>query len=214
MLIDSYKHISFDLDGTLVHTTPEYRYQFIGEVIDNLGGKIKDHRLIDKFWFEQDRTRIIKEDFELDADKFWETYVQIQSMEERGKHTWPYDDVDRTLKKIKNRNKLISIITGSPRAVAEMEIKKLEGEPCDYYLPIHDEKFLSKPDPDSFNFVLNKLGILPSETLAIGNGDEDALFAKNAGVDFIYIERREHDFHFHDYALARVESLDDIFNLN
>jgi FMN phosphatase YigB (HAD superfamily) len=60
-MIKKYKHISFDLDETLVHTLPEYRYELGGEVVDKLGGKpIEDLRAIDQFWLEADRDEIIK----------------------------------------------------------------------------------------------------------------------------------------------------------
>ena len=46
-----YKAVIFDLDGTLVHTMPEYRYKIVGQTVRDLGAK-SSHHLIDKFWFQ------------------------------------------------------------------------------------------------------------------------------------------------------------------
>ena len=55
-IISKYKHISFDLDGTLVHTIPEYRYRVVPETIKQAGGQRSQSRCaIDRFWFEAGR---------------------------------------------------------------------------------------------------------------------------------------------------------------
>ena len=54
-MLKKYKHIAFDLDGTLVHTVPEYRYKIVPEVVSQLGGTIDSVHSIDKFWFEGGR---------------------------------------------------------------------------------------------------------------------------------------------------------------
>ncbi len=118
-MLEKYKHISFDLDGTLVHTMPEYRHKIVPEVVKELGGVIQNKFSIDKFWFESGRD--------------------------------------------------------------EMEIQK-------------------------------KLTIQPNETVYVGNSNEDAYFAKNAGVDFIYLERKEHQFDLRDYAIATIHSLSELFD--
>lgn len=210
-MLKKYKHISFDLDGTLVHTIPEYRHKIVPEVVSQLGGTIKDVLLIDRFWFEPDRNKLIQDEFGIQPDKFWELFRIMDHSENRSANTRAYDDAERTLRKLKNDNKTISIITGSPHHIAEMEIKKMNGAPHDFYLSILDKKFIEKPDPNSLDYVLKKLSINPNETVYIGNSSEDAYYAKNAGVDFIYLERKEHNFDLKDYAVAIINSLDELF---
>lgn len=210
-MINKYKHISFDLDGTLVHTLPEYRYKIVPEVINKLGGSIKEKHSIDKFWFEAERDQVIKNEFNLDPDHFWNLFRKTDSPEERSKHTRAYEDAESTLRKLKKIGKVISIITGAPHFIAEMEIEKLNGAPCDFYLSIHDSEFDAKPNPESLNYAIKKLKVNPNGTLYIGNSNEDAYFAKNAGVDFAYLERKEHKFDLGDYAVATIHSLNDLF---
>lgn len=212
-MLTKYKHISFDLDGTLVHTIPEYRHKIVPIVVEQLGGNIKDEFAIDRFWFEAGRDEIIKNSFNTDPVKFWELFRKIDSPEERSTHTKPYDDSEITLRRLKEMGKVISIITGAPHYVAQVEIEKFNGAPHDFYLSITEHKFNEKPCPKSFYYVLEQLAIHPHETLYVGNSNEDAYYAKNASVDFLYLERKEHQFDLKDYAIATIHSLDELFKL-
>jgi len=211
-MIKKYKHISFDLDGTLVHTLPAYRYQLLAAVVKILGGKVPIHRNIDKFWFENARDEIILKDFGLEADEFWKVFRKMDDPEKRALNTNAYSDSEPVLRKLKAAGKIVSIITGAPHNIAEFEIKKLNGAPFDYYLSIFDRGFKEKPLSESFNFVLNELKSRPEETVYIGNSNEDAYFAKNAGVDFIYLERRQHEFDSKDWVVKTIHSLEELFS--
>lgn len=211
IMLKKYKHISFDLDGTLVHTVPEYRHKIVPEVVEKLGGTIKEKHSIDRFWFEGGRDLIIQNEFGLNPPDFWKLFREVDLPESRSAHTRAYDDSERNFRKLKAMNKTISIITGAPHFVAQLEIEKLNGAPYDFYLSIFDNKFKPKPDPGSLQYALKKLDMKPAETVYIGNSNEDAHFAKNAGVDFIYLERKEHQFDLKDYAIATIHSLDELF---
>lgn len=210
-MLSKYKHISFDLDGTLVHTVPEYRYKLVPQVINQLGGTVPDNHIVDRFWFEAGRDDLIKKEFRLNPEDFWKLFVASESLDERAAHTRVYDDVEQVLHKIKQLDKTISVITGAPHKIAELEVAKMNGAPCDFYMSIYNAGFDRKPDPASFHFVLEKLNFAPHETVYIGNSNEDAYFAKNAGVDFIYLERKEHDFDLEDYSVAIIHSLEELF---
>lgn len=212
-MLKKYRHISFDLDGTLVHTLPEYRHDLVSNVIGRLGGEIPSPRDIDRFWFEPDRDNTIRNYFHLDPVKFWDLFRTEDTPEKRSLHTRAYEEAEDTIRKLKKLDYTVSIITGAPHWIATMEIEKLNGAPVDLYCSTHSQKFPDKPDPASFFFVLKQLGMKPSETLYIGNSNEDAGLAKNAGVDFLYLERKEHEFGLREYALATIRSLEEIFSL-
>jgi len=211
MLVANYQHISFDLDGTLVHTLPEYRYRIVPQVVNQLGGSILEQRSIDKFWFETGRDNIIRQEFNLDPKLFWQLFREIDSIEDRSQHTHPYPDTFNILKRLKTLNKTVSIITGSPSWIAEMEINKLNDDSYDYYLSMGETQLSEKPDPQGFHIVLQKLNHQPHETLYIGNSNEDALFAKNCGADFIYLERNEYKFDQQDWVTQTIHSLEELF---
>lgn len=213
-MIKKYKHISFDLDGTLVHTVDEYRHKIVPQIVTDLGGKLLDPRSIDKFWFEGARSQTIQNEFSLDPAIFWEAFRITDHPELRAKHTQAYHDAERIIRKLKELGKIVSIVTGSPHNVADLEIQKLNGTPHDMQLSITSSGYKEKPDPKSLHFVMKTLAVKPEETLYIGNSIEDAHFAKNAGVDFIHIERMEYQFDLTEHAIATIHTLDDLIISN
>lgn len=212
MLIDKYKHISFDLDGTLIHTTPEYRHKIVPAIVSKLGGKITDKYHIDRFWFEHDRDNIIQECFNLNPIIFWNILKKLDTAENRNRRASAYGDAEPAIRELKKTGKIISIITNAPKWATEMGIKKLNSPPIDTYLSLGDNNETEwKPNPEGMHFIVNKIGSSKKETLYIGNSEEDALFAKNAGVDFVHIERNEHPFDLKEYSVAVIHSLDELF---
>ena len=210
-MLNKYKHISFDLDGTLVHTVPEYRHEIVPAIVKELGGTIKNPYSIDRFWFESGRDEVIRNDFSLEPSRFWPLFREADCPEKRSTYIRAYDDAERALRRLKQMNKIVSIITGSPGHIAQMEIGKLNEAPHDFYLSVADSEFNEKPSPESFRFVLENLKAKPKETVYIGNSNEDAYYAKNAGVDFIHLDRKEHQFDLKDYVIATIHSLDELF---
>ncbi len=211
--LDQYRHISFDLDGTLVHTLAEYRYRVVPETIKKLGGIVPSNKIIDKFWFEPYRDKIIVQEFKLDPDLFWRQFNHGDAHIERAKYTFAYPDAEKALRKLKDEGKVTSIITGSPANLAKMEIQKLNDVEIDYYLSVTDSHFAEKPAPEAFYHVFQELRVSAEHTLYVGNSNEDAAFAKNAGVDFIYLERKEHDFENWDWVTTTIHSLDELFGI-
>lgn len=112
-LLTKYTLIVFDLDGTLVHTTAEYRYFVVPRVLERLGQDETKISLksIDKFWFDGDRDNTISEHFKVDPYKFWKTFHKYDLPQARKRFTRPYEDVLPALKAFKKRKKLLAIAT-------------------------------------------------------------------------------------------------------
>lgn len=208
-MLNKYKHISFDLDGTLIHTLPEYRYSLVPQVVNELKGKIKSQADIDKFWFEVNRSKTIEDCFGVQANLFWELFLKLDTTEQRSLHTKIYDDVIKTFTRLKEAGKIISIVTGAPNLIAKIELAKISAN-YDFDFSIRDSEYKEKPAPESLHFVLKKLNCKPEETIYIGNGDEDAKYAKNAGVDFIRINRSEYNYDFGN-NITTIHSLNELF---
>lgn len=195
MLVDKYKLIVFDLDGTLVHTTAEYRYYIVPKVLYELGIKKKiSQKIIDKFWFDGQRNITIEKYFSCNPLIFWKVFNKLDQAEERAKYTHVYDDVWEALKELKERGKLLAITTGAPKRLVQIELALLPKAMFEKITSITSTRYKEKPHPGSLLGILKFCKAKPIDSVYIGNSNEDAQYAKNAGIDFIYLERREHDF--------------------
>ncbi|TKJ17831.1 hypothetical protein CEE44_04900 [Candidatus Woesearchaeota archaeon B3_Woes] len=188
-----YKAVIFDLDGTLVHTKPEYRYKIIGQTLKELGTSSSDHH-IDRFWFETRRDEIIKNHFKLDPELFWEIYRKNEIPELREKFTELYKDID-FIRELKQKGFKIGIVTGAPSHIAHVEINMLGKENFDEIIITNRENRVEyKPHPQGLLECLNKLKVKKEEAIYVGNSDEDVLTAKNAEVFDVLLNRGEHIF--------------------
>ncbi|MCR4263342.1 MAG: HAD family hydrolase, partial [Candidatus Roizmanbacteria bacterium] len=62
------------------------------------------------------------------------------------------------------------------------------------YLVTPDMCLADKPDPKSFRYILNKLGVKPEESLMIGdNFTADIVGAKQVGMHAVYIDLGRND---------------------
>lgn len=188
-----YKAVIFDLDGTLVHTMPEYRYQIVGKTLRDLG-VTSSNNYIDKFWFEARRDEVIKEQFGLDLELFWKTYRRHDTTELRKQFTKLYDDVD-FIQELRQNDYKTGIVTGAPIHIASLEIGMLGEENFDAIVTAHiSNRIKPKPHPHGLEECLNLLGIQRNEAVYVGNADEDIITAKNAQVFDVLIVRGEHEF--------------------
>lgn len=188
-----YEAVIFDLDGTLVHTKPEYRYKVVGQTLKELQAQYTQHH-IDRFWFEARRDEIIREQFGIDPDIFWPIFRKYDSTELRQQFTKTYEDVG-FIKELKKSGYKTAIVTGAPDHITELEVDMLGKENFDHVL-MATEKYgiRRKPDPHGLQNCLKILGIAPDRAIYIGNADEDVHAAKNANMLDVLVLRGEHEF--------------------
>ncbi|MEK6952840.1 MAG: HAD-IA family hydrolase [Nanoarchaeota archaeon] len=203
-----YKAVIFDLDGTLVHTTQEYRSRTCGQTLATLGVKAKIEQ-IDKFWFGTDRDRIITETFGLNPKVFWRIFREYDNIESRKKFTKPYDDID-FIRELRAKGIKTGIVTGAPPNIATMEIELLGKQDFDAIVIAHTSNGKQpKPHPQGLVECLNLLDVNNNGAIYVGNGEEDIVTARNAGVLDILIDRGE--FPFNDLnASLKINSLYDL----
>jgi pyrophosphatase PpaX len=189
-----YKAVIFDLDGTLVHTAPEYRYKVIGETLKELGvfNFLPEHA--DMLWFETKRNEIIRRYFYRDPEMFWKIYSEKENAESRRQHIRLYDDID-FVTYVKSRGCKIGLVTGSPEHITDLEVGAIGREKFDSVVVArYSTGIKAKPHPEGLEKCLDFLCVERHEAIFVGNAEEDILAAKSAGIMDVYLQRGEYEF--------------------
>jgi HAD superfamily hydrolase (TIGR01549 family) len=208
-----YDAVIFDLDGTLIHTKPEYRYNLVGKVLKQFGSSAEKED-IDLFWFETDRNDIIINRFKRIPETFWEEYIKLDTPAFRKPYVKIYDDILYILD-LKNKNYKTGIVTGAPKIIADFEIDLIGRYFFDSIIVARSANgFKPKPDPECLLTCIRNCGIEKEKVIYVGNGEEDILTARNADVKSVYIDRNEHNgFNIMpDYKIKTLYELDMILN--
>ncbi|MBI2578307.1 MAG: HAD family hydrolase [Candidatus Aenigmarchaeota archaeon] len=191
------KAVIFDLDGTLVHTKPEYLEQLIRRCCADLGIK-PTKESIEKIWFGNlSEKEKIMTDGGINPEHFWRKFVEYDTIEERTKHLEPYGDC-WVLRKLAEKGIKLGIVTNAVFHMAEHEVDILRSHGIEFdAIVVAFNRDLSvkvkpKPHPEGINECLRMLGAKSNEAVFVGNGPDDTEAAKAAGVLDVNIERGEH----------------------
>ncbi len=184
------KALIFDLDGTLIHTTPEYRYLIVRATLQKLNAKDVPNSAIDKFWWGPYRNNIIKTQLNIKPEDFWPTLQTTADLALRKLHIKAYDDV-HILRNLRSQGLKTAIVSGAPKDAVECELE-LINDKFDAIITGNHVHPNHKPDPLGLHLCVQELQIKPSEAMYIGNADEDILMAENAGMQSIIVDRKEH----------------------
>jgi HAD superfamily hydrolase (TIGR01509 family) len=186
--------VLFDLDGTLVHTRADYRYDVVGRTLADFERSAAACD-IDAFWFEASRHRIIRERFDVDPAAFWDRFAEYDVASLRRLYTAPYEDTISALDDLSHRGIPLAIVTGAPAHIAQLEIEMLGAERFAAIVVIADHETLrAKPEADGVLHALRALRAEAADALFVGNAEEDIAAARAAGVTDVHVDRGEHRF--------------------
>ena len=93
--------------------------------------------------------------------------------------TKPFPDIPNLLESLKSMGIKIAVLSNKPDNVTQDAIKIFFGDSFDFVQGAVNN-VRSKPEPDTALKICNKFGILPSETLFIGDTNVDIETGKNA----------------------------------
>lgn len=188
------KAVVFDLDGTLVTTRAEYRYDVVGRASRDLR-RHADQATIDAFWFGADRDAIIRSNFELDPPLFWTAFARYDRPDRRARCTTAFGDVG-ALAKLRRLGIQLGGVTNAPLHVARTELALLGADHFGAVVVAEAaHRIRRKPSPDGILACLDALAVRADRAWFVGNAVEDIEAAREACVVEIHVEGDEHPLH-------------------
>jgi len=213
--------VIFDLDGTLIDSKIDFRKMKRRNIrlLEASGveqGLLTEEMLnydIERRAVEDLRTKGVSEEeiqriFQKVADIMNE--IELEAVED----AQLLNGVAETLEKLKKIGFKIGIITRSCREYANKILKKFELERLIDAVAARDDVSKPKPDPEHPRHLMKILGVKPSEAVLVGDHPMDALCAKNIGMRFFLIPKRDTNFKaFEEYSHEILWNIRDILQI-
>lgn len=185
-----HKAIIFDVDGTLVHTSPEYPKKIVNEILIGCGKPPAADDDIEAFWFGEDREGCVQR-WGVPVAEWWRLWIEKDTLQAFNAFVSTYPDVG-FLDVLAKRYRL-GILTGAHPGRAMYEIGLIGEEKFASIVITYERGVQSKPHPEGMHVCLSELAVQPSEAVFVGNGPEDIGCAKAAGVLDVWLDRGEYD---------------------
>ncbi len=173
------KHISFDLDGTLIDScTTIYKTTLKALKVLNIKTIIKEkefNRMIGYHFINIfENLKIVVKDLNQFIDIYKGYYFDFIDDSEF------YPGVVDVLQYLRNKNISISLLTTKNQDQAEKIIKHFNLQEYFNLIMGRRDGIGYKPSPEPLLFICNALNIKPRETLLVGDTELDILCGKNA----------------------------------
>lgn len=118
-----YKAVLFELEGVLVRTLPTYYHTIIGRVFQDFGVKVPLAE-INRFWKERGKNNLLRDEFGLEPEEFWERYRSYDPPDCWGKLIRPYGDTS-IIEDLRKNGVEIGVLSSVP--VRRENLEKLFG---------------------------------------------------------------------------------------
>lgn len=207
-MVNHFKAIFFDLDGTLRHSLP-YGGEFFADALTQFGlrlsaeDRLLGHRWEHYYWAYSLELKADKQTYREENEEFWRNYTKrqliafgatndqaaelgpkvSQYMEDfyRPKSVVP-DDVKRVLPLLQKEGYILAVISNRELPF-QQEIEELGLAPFFPFILAGGEVNAWKPEPDIFLHACQRLEVTPAESVYVGdNYFADAVGALNAGL--------------------------------
>ena len=193
MKLNSKKLLIFDLDGTLIDSSDDLALA-VNHTLTRLKLATYDINTI-HHWIGNGAEILIKRALSgsktinnsLD-EKYWREALKI-FLDFYSKNltvaTVTYPNVETTLKTLRDRGYILTIVTNKPYMFVTPILKKLNLNNLFELILGGDSLDRKKPDPMPLLYVCKKLNISPKKSVMIGDSKNDILASKLANMDSI-----------------------------
>ncbi len=202
----SFRNLIWDFDGTLFDTYPEITQAFIDVLKNNYSIEYN----YDKAFFLaktsitfcieslSDKFNIDKEEF---SEKFKERYFGELTFEEK-----PFEDAEKVLDYVSKRGGNFLITHRGFESLNEFLSRNDFNK---YFIEIvtSDANFPLKPDPSSFNYIIDKYKLRKEETLGVGDRIQDIKAALSANVRACFFDPEGKTLEEATYNISKMKDL-------
>ena len=183
IIIMKYKHIVFDVDGTLLDTAECILYS-LQQALKTITGSSPE---LDELTFVLGHTSVANMEYLGITDKADETIdLWVANEEKHSDMMQPFDGIPELLAALKNAGCQLGIVTS--RTHEEMDLV-LDPLPISAYFSVcicSDDTEEHKPSPAPLLKYMEETGAGRDEILYVGDSLGDAKCASSAGVDFAH----------------------------
>ena len=179
----AYHAAVFDLDGTLLNTLADLAASG-NELLESYG--MTPHPQQEYRYFVGNGSRKLMERIIPDAsqERIDEALLRYKKIYNRRltEKTTPYDGILEMLSGLRNRGVRLAVCTNKHISAAEQLIRKYF--PSDMFVAFDGDRpgIPRKPDPAHVRFVMEKMDVVPEETVYLGDSGVDMQTAINSGT--------------------------------
>jgi phosphoglycolate phosphatase len=178
-----YRHIAFDLDGTLVDSQQDLADAVNAFVVQHGGMPIEPDtvvrmvgegaRVLVKRVLESARLTMPFHGALQDFLRIYDEHLTV--------HTRPYDGVVNVLDALVKEGTALTVITNKPEPATVRLLDTLGLAPYFQHVVAGDARFPRKPAPEGLRFLIDAVGATAEATLLVGDSWVDLETARNAG---------------------------------
>lgn len=176
------KAVLFDLDGVLVDTY-EVWFFLLNDVAKRHGYPGIDRETYHGSWGQG---------MEVDVQKFYPRHtieeIRLEYEKYYGDHLAHLKVMDGARAGLEAIRLPKAVITNSPTLLANQALSLAKVADCFQTVVGCDQVPLSKPAPDGVLLACSRLGVLPQETLLVGDSRFDEGAASSAGTGFVWFK--------------------------
>jgi beta-phosphoglucomutase len=185
------KAVLFDLDGVLVDAR-EWHYEALNEALSVFGYSItkQEHDSFYNGLPTRQKLKKLSEDkgFPESLHNLIYDIKQLQTQRRLYSLTRPSFDKQLMLRALKNSGLMIAVCSNSIRETVEVMLKNaMLDSYFDLMLSNQDVK-KNKPDPEIYITAMDRLGVLPQETIIVEDAPHGVQAAKASGAQVIVVD--------------------------
>lgn len=187
--------IIFDLENTLVETDSDYRYHLVNRILNALGVEAKTQSETDRFWLDPYPEETLCS-WQVSPYRFRAIFNSAPVIEERLDNVQLFDDT-HILRGLQSSGLKLAIVSNQDPYVNKRILDLIEsqsGVEFDSLVSAHyDHGILPKPHAQGVEKSLADLRLNPEAATVVGDGIEDVLAAKAAGVLDVHLARSDNN---------------------